>query len=163
MPLIKVGDTLPEAKLFVLSQEGAPKSVVTTQFFKGKKVVLFAVPGAFTPACSKSHCPTFVSSYNQIRAKGVDIVACVAINDAFVLDAWSKSQNAQDKVIMLADGNAEFTKAIGMDFDASAVGLGTRSQRYVMIIDNLVVKHLEVEDVPSQVKKTAASQILARL
>jgi peroxiredoxin len=141
---IKVGDKVPSVKLRRMTAEG-PKEITTDEVFKGKKVVLFAVPGAFTPTCSAKHLPGFVDKAAQIKAKGVDTIACLAVNDAFVMGAWGKAQNVDDKVLMLADGNAELTKQLGLEMDGSGFGLGTRSQRYAMIVDDGVVKALNVE------------------
>ena len=142
--MIKVGDKIPSAKLRIMTAEG-PKEITTDEIFKGKKVVLFAVPGAFTPTCSAKHLPGFVQNSAAIKAKGVDTIACVAVNDAFVMGAWGKDQGADGKVMMLADGNGDFTKALGLEMDGSAVGLGTRSQRYAMVVQDGVVKTLNVE------------------
>jgi len=141
---IKVGDRIPDVTLYVMSDQG-PQAVKTGELFQGKKVALFALPGAFTPTCSAKHLPGFVEKYNDLKAKGVDQIACLSVNDAFVMGAWGKQQNTGDKVLMLADGSGEFTKAIGMEFDLAARGLGMRSQRYSMIVDNGVVKTLNLE------------------
>src|ERR1700738_1302922 len=132
---IKVGDKVPSAKLKQMTAEGV-KEVSTDDFFKGKKIVLFAVPGAFTPTCSAKHVPGFVQNDAALKAKGVDAVACLSVNDAFVMGAWGKDQKADGKVIMLADGNGDFTRAVGLEFDASKFGMGSRSQRYSMLVDN---------------------------
>ena len=142
--MIKVGDKIPSAKLRIMSAEG-PKEISTDEIFKGKKVVLFAVPGAFTPTCSAKHLPGFVQNSAAIKAKGVDTIACVAVNDAFVMGAWGKDQGTVGKVMMLSDGNGSFTKELGLEMDGSAVGLGTRSQRYAMVVQDGVVKTLNVE------------------
>src|ERR1700709_800047 len=142
---IKVGDTIPSMKLMVATADG-PKETSTDGIFKGKKVVLFAVPGAFTPTCSAKHLPGFVQNADAFKAKGVDTIACIAVNDAFVMGAWGKDQGSGDKVHMLADGNGEFTQAVGLEFDASKFGLGKRSQRYSMIVDDGVVTALNVEE-----------------
>ena len=134
-----------------------------TELTKGKKVVLFAVPGAFTPTCSEKHLPGFVEQAEAIKAKGVDAILCVAVNDPFVLSAWEKARNVGGKVNILSDGNAEFTRAIGLDLDASGFGLGTRSKRYAMVVDDGVVKALKVEDAPTQAEKSSAAAILAAL
>lgn len=138
---IKVGDKLPSATL----HEGNPgNSVDPAELFKGKKGVLFAVPGAYTPGCSKTHLPGYIDNADAFREKGVEVVACVAVNDAFVMSAWGEDKGAAGKVRMLADPNAEFTKALGLDVDAKALG-GTRSKRYAMLVEDGVVKHLDVE------------------
>jgi peroxiredoxin len=122
-----------------------PRPITTDELFNGKKVVLFALPGAFTPTCSAKHVPGFVQNADAIKAKGVDTIACVSVNDAFVMNAWGKDQNAGDKVLMLADGNGEFTDKMGLSFDASGFGMGKRSQRYAMLVDNGTIKALNVE------------------
>ncbi|MFC3678042.1 peroxiredoxin [Ferrovibrio xuzhouensis] len=158
---IKVGDRIPDVTLYVMSDQG-PQAVKTGEFFKGKKVALFALPGAFTPTCSAKHLPGFVEKYGDLKAKGVDQVACLSVNDAFVMGAWGKQQNAGDKVEMLADGSGEFTKAIGMEFDLSARGLGVRSQRYSMLVDDGVVKSLNLEK-PGAFEVSDASTLLGQL
>ncbi len=141
---IKVGDKIPSATLTTMTAEG-PKPISTDDLFKGKKVVLFAVPGAFTPTCSAKHMPGFVQNADQIKGKGVDTVACVAVNDAFVMGAWGKEQKAEGKVTMLADGSGKFADALGLSMDLTERGLGKRSQRYSMIVEDGVVKSLNVE------------------
>lgn len=140
---IQEGDRIPEVSLKVLGEKG-PQDVGTREIFDGKKVVLFAVPGAFTPTCSAAHLPGFVTNADKIKAKGVDTIACVSVNDAFVMDAWGKDKNA-DEILMLADWNAEFTEALGLTLDASGAGLGVRSQRYAMVVDDGVITKLAVE------------------
>lgn len=159
---IKVGDTLPEAK-FTVMDEGGPKPATTSEVFKGKKVVLFAVPGAFTPTCSEQHLPGFVGQAAAIAAKGVATIACTAVNDVFVLAAWAKAREAAGKITMLADGNADFAKALGLEIDLSGFGLGTRSKRYAMIVDDGVVKYLAVEDSPPEHSKATAEKLLSAL
>ena len=158
---IKVGDKIPTAKLRVMTNEG-PKEVTTDELFKGKKVVLFALPGAFTPTCSAKHLPGFVQNAEALRAKGVDTIACLSVNDAFVMGAWGKDQKAGDKVMMLGDGNGEFTQAMGLTMDGSKFGLGTRSQRYAMIVDNGVIKDLFVEK-PGAFEVSTAENVLKHL
>jgi peroxiredoxin len=158
---IKVGDRIPSAKLRIMSAEG-PKEISTDEIFKGKKVVLFAVPGAFTPTCSAKHLPSFVQNAAAIKAKGVDAIACLAVNDAFVMGAWGKAQGADDKVMMLADGNGSFTKELGLEMDGSAVGLGTRSQRYAMVVQDGVVKTLNVE-APRAFEVSSAEAVMKAL
>jgi peroxiredoxin len=155
---IKVGDKIPSAKLRVMTSEG-PKEVTTDELFKGKKVVLFALPGAFTPTCSAKHLPGFVQNAEGLRAKGVDSIACLSVNDAFVMGAWGKDQKVGDKVMMLADGNAEFTRAVGLESDASGYGMGVRSKRYAMVVDNGVVKALQVEK-PGSFEVSSAEAIM---
>jgi peroxiredoxin len=142
---IKVGDKVPSATLMQF-KDGGPKPVKTDEFFAGKKVVLFALPGAFTPTCSAKHLPGFVQNADAIRQKGIDTIACLSVNDAFVMGAWAESQKAGDKVVMLADGNGDFTRAVGLELDGSRFGMGKRSQRYSMLVDNGVVKALNVEE-----------------
>ncbi len=155
---IKVGDKLPETTFMTMTAEG-PKPMTTAEVFGGKKVALFAVPGAFTPTCSKTHMPGFVTRAAELKAKGYSTVACTAVNDAFVLAAWSKETGADGKILMLADGSAEFAKKIGLEMDISARGLGVRSKRYAMAVDNGVVKVLNVEDAPGGVEKSSAETL----
>ena len=159
---IKVGDKLPEATFTVMGAEG-PGPQTTQEVFGGKKVVLFAVPGAFTPTCSKQHLPGFVANADKIKAKGVDTIACTSVNDAFVLGAWSKDADADDKVVMLADGSADFAKAVGLELDLGERGLGMRSKRYAMIVEDGVVKSLNVEDAPATAEVSGADAIAALL
>ena len=158
---IKVGDKIPTAKLQIKTKEGV-QTKTTDEIFGGKKVVLFALPGAFTPTCSAKHLPGFVNNHQALKAKGVDSVACLSVNDAFVMDAWGKDQGAEDKVMMLADGNGEFTKAVGLSMDATGYGMGLRSQRYAMVIDNGVVKNLNVE-APGAFEVSSAESVLKAL
>ena len=141
---IKVGDKLPTVNLKHMDKDGM-QTVSTDDLFKGKKVVLFALPGAFTPTCSAKHLPGFVTHSEAIKGKGVDAIACLSVNDAFVMDAWGKAQNVGDKVMMLADGNAELTKALGLEMDGTGYGMGIRSKRYSMVVDDGTVKQLNVE------------------
>jgi peroxiredoxin len=141
---IKIGDKLPEAK-FMTSTKDGPKPTNTQEIFGGKKIALFAVPGAFTPTCSARHLPSYVEKAEELKAKGVDAIACTSVNDVFVMGSWAKDQGIKDEITMLADGNASFAKAIGLDFDGAAFGMGTRSQRYGMVVDDCVVTHLFVE------------------
>jgi peroxiredoxin len=144
---IKVGDRLPETTFMTMSGEG-PKPMKTADIFGGKKVALFAVPGAYTPTCHKQHMPGFVQNFEELKKKGFDTVACTSTNDIFVLTNWAKDSKADGKVLMLADGSAEFAKKIGLEIDLSARGLGIRSKRYSMIVDNGVVKALNLEEAP---------------
>ena len=157
---IQVGDKIPSLNLKVLGEKG-PEDISTDSIFSGKKVVMFAVPGAFTPGCSVTHLPGYVVNADTIKAKGVDTIACLAVNDAFVMDAWGKASNAEE-LLMLADGNAEFTKAVGLEMDGSGFGMGLRSQRYAMIVDNGTVSHLALEPTGA-VDVSAAEKILALL
>jgi glutaredoxin/glutathione-dependent peroxiredoxin len=160
--MVKVGDKVPHATLRAMGSEG-PKPVSTEELFApGKKVVAFAVPGAFTPTCSAKHVPGFVSEFDKIKAKGVDTVACISVNDAFVMGAWGKDQKAGEKVMMLGDGNGEFTQAMGLAMDGSKFGLGTRSQRYAMIVQDGVIKDLFVEK-PGAFEVSAAENVLKHL
>ena len=159
---IKVGDKLPNATLRRLG-DGGIDEISTEELTKGKKVVLFAVPGAFTPTCSEQHLPGFMQHADSIKAKGVDSIACITVNDPFVVSEWSKTTGAAGKVDIYSDGNAEFTKAVGLELDASGFGLGTRSQRYAMIIDDGVVTTLLVEEAPTQAEVSSANEILAKL
>lgn len=159
---IKVGDQIPSSRLRVNTAEG-PAWKTTEELFKGRKVVLFGVPGAFTGTCHKSHLPGFIQNSAAIKAKGVDMVAVTAVNDHFVMDAWKDVSGAADKVEFLADGNAEFAKAIDMAFDASGNGLGTRSKRYCMVVDDGVVKTLNLEEAPGKVDVSSAENILKAL
>jgi glutaredoxin/glutathione-dependent peroxiredoxin len=158
---IKVGDKVPSAKLQIKTKDGV-QTKTTDELFGGKKVVLFALPGAFTPTCSAKHLPGFVNNFQAIKAKGVDAIACLSVNDAFVMDAWGKDQNVEDKVMMLADGNADFTKAVGLTMDGTGYGMGTRSQRYAMVIDNGVIKVLNVE-APGAFEVSSAESVLKAL
>jgi peroxiredoxin len=159
---IAVGERLPDATFKVRTADGL-KDMTTSDLFGGKKVVLFAVPGAFTPTCHAKHLPSYLEHHEALQKRGVDTVACVAVNDAFVLDAWAKAGGAGEKVLMLSDGNATFTKAIGMDFDGSGFGLGTRSKRYSMLVDDRVVKALHVEEAPGMMEVSGADRMLAAL
>ncbi|EFJ42511.1 peroxiredoxin, type II [Volvox carteri f. nagariensis] len=143
---IAVGQKLPDAKFKYFDGEGQMRDVTTEELCKGKKVVLFAVPGAFTPTCSLKHVPGFVDKADELKNKGVDTIACVSVNDAFVMAAWGKDLKAGDKVLMLADGNGQFTKALGVELDLIDKGLGTRSRRYSMFVDDQVVKILHLEE-----------------
>ena len=156
---IQVGEKLPATTLKVVTAEG-PKDVTSAEFFGGKKVVLFAVPGAFTPACSQRHLPGFVEKVADLKAKGIDTIACIAVNDQAVMGAWGKAQNVGDKITMLADGSGDFARAVGLDIDLSRAGLGTRSKRYSMLVENGTVKSLNVEQVPSQVDVSSAEAML---
>ena len=157
--MISVQQTLPAVTLKTIGDNG-PTDISTEAIFSGKKVVLFAVPGAFTPTCSAAHLPGFVVHYDEIIAKGVDTVACLSVNDAFVMQAWRDSQNAEH-ILMMADGNATFSTAIGLELDATGFGMGTRCKRFAMIVDNGVVSHLAVDE--AGFEKTSAEAILEAL
>ena len=158
---IKVGDSIPDVGFRYMGDDGI-KEITTGELFGGKKVVLFALPGAFTPTCSAQHVPGYVKNADAILGKGVDTIACVSVNDAFVMGAWAKDQGTDGKVMMLADGNADFTKAVGLELDASGFGMGQRSQRYAMVVEDGVVKALSVEDGPG-LDVSAAEKILTQL
>ncbi|MBI3711338.1 MAG: peroxiredoxin [Proteobacteria bacterium] len=158
---IKVGDKVPSVKLRHMTKDGV-KDITTDEIFKGKKVVLFALPGAFTPTCSAKHLPGFVQQAGSIKAKGVDTIACLSVNDAFVMDAWGKNQNVGDKVAMLADGNAELTKALGLEMDGTGYGMGLRSKRYSMLVQDGVVKQLNLEK-PGAFEVSNAETILKQV
>lgn len=159
---IKVGDTIPNSRFRVTTAEG-PAWRTTDEVFKGKKVVLFGVPGAFTGTCHKSHLPGFVQNAAAIKAKGVDMIAVTAVNDHFVMDAWKDASGADGKVEFLADGNGEFAKAIDLAFDGSGNGLGTRSRRYCMVVQDGVVKTLNIEEAPGKVDVSSAENLLKGL
>ena len=156
---IQIGDKIPQGMFTIMGAEG-PKGISTAEIFDGKKVVLFAVPGAFTPTCSAAHLPGFVVHVDDIKAKGVDTVACMSVNDVFVMDAWGKGSNAEH-IVMLADGNATFTQALGLELDGSGFGMGTRSQRFAMIVDDGVVTLLNVD--AGALEASSAEAVLAAL
>ena len=158
---IKVGDKIPSVKLKTMTKDGM-KEMTTDEIFGKGKTVMFALPGAFTPTCSAKHLPGFVGKAADIRGKGVDKIACLSVNDAFVMNAWGKDQNVGDNVLMLADGNADFTKAVGLEMDGSGFGMGLRSKRYAMVVENGVVKHLAVEN-PGQFEVSSAEAVMKAL
>lgn len=158
---LSVGDRLPEASFMTMTADG-PTKLTTDDVFKGKTVALFAVPGAFTPTCSAKHLPGFIEKADEIKARGVDTIACLSVNDVFVMDAWAKSQNAGDAVLMLADGNGDFAKATGLEMDGTGFGMGTRAQRFSMIVKDGVVSELNVE-APGEFKVSSADHILGQL
>ena len=157
---ISEGEKLPKATLHMI-KEGRPTPVTTDELFSDKKVVLFAVPGAYTPTCSQAHLPGYVVQADAIKEKGVDSIVCLSVNDAFVMDSWGKDKNA-DALLMVGDGNGEFTKAVGLEMDGSGFGLGTRSQRYAMIVEDGTVTKLSVEE-PGQFEVSKAEAILEAL
>jgi peroxiredoxin len=159
---IKVGDRLPEAKFRVMGPDG-PAVKSTADIFKGKKVVLFAVPGAFTPTCSNNHLPGFLQNADAFKQKGIDTIAVTGVNDVFVMDAWKKASGAGSKIEFLSDGNGEFAKALDMTLDGSGFGLGTRSKRYAMLVDDGVVKNLNVEDVAGKAEVSGAENLLKQI
>ena len=156
---IQPGDRLPEVPLKRI--RSGVETVITTELFEGKKLVLFAVPGAFTPTCSEKHLPGFVEHFDEFRKKGIE-VACVSVNDPFVMQAWGQSQHVPDELMMLADGNGEFTRALGLEMDASAYGMGTRSKRYAIVAEDGVVKQVFVE-APGEFRVSSAEHVLAQL
>ncbi len=156
---IQPGQPLPNATFKIMTETG-PSETTTEQVFKGKKAVLFAVPGAFTPTCHGMHLPGFLSHADAFKAKGVDVIACTAVNDVFVMDAWAKASGGQGKVMFLSDGNGDFAKAIGLDMDGSPIGFGIRSKRYAMLVEDGVVKVLNVEEKPSQAEASSAEKLL---
>ncbi len=158
---IKVGDKIPSATLMQM-KGGTPQPVKTDDLFSGKKVVVFALPGAFTPTCSAKHLPGFIQHADEITKKGVDAIACLSVNDAFVMGAWGDQQGCGDKVMMLADGNGDFTRALGLDMDATRFGMGQRSQRYAMVVDDGVVKQLNVEE-PGSFSVSSAEHVMNQL
>ncbi len=158
---IQVGDRIPNVTLYIMG-EGAPQPVTTDELLSGKRVVLFALPGAFTPTCSASHLPGFVVHADDIYEKEIDNIICLSVNDAFVMDAWGKAQNVDHNILMVADGNADFTEAIGLDEDRHDRGMGIRSQRYSMIIEDGVVRSLNLEE-PGMFAVSSAEQILEQL
>ncbi len=157
---IKVGDKMPSGTLTLATANG-PQKVSADDYFQGK-VVLFSVPGAFTPTCDAKHLPGFVEQASALKSKGVDKIACIAVNDAFVMKAWGKAQNVEGKVDMLADGNAEYTKALGLDFDASGFGMGTRGQRFALVIENGIVRNVNIE-AKGEFKVSSAEHVLSQL
>jgi peroxiredoxin len=159
---IATGEKLPDVTFTVMTADG-PKPMTSSEVFAGKKVALFAVPGAYTPTCHKSHMPGFVDRLGEMQAKGIDTVACTAVNDIFVLTNWAKDTGADGKILMLADGSADFAKAIGLEIDLMARGLGIRSKRYAMAVDNGVVKILNVEDAPPQHDKSSAATLCSMI
>jgi peroxiredoxin len=159
---IKVGDKLPDGKFTIMGANG-PEPKTTSEVFSGKKVALFAVPGAYTPTCNNQHMPGFVSRVDELKAKGIDAIACTAVNDVFVLTNWAKDTGATGKIEMLADGSGDFAKAIGLDIDLSNFGLGLRSKRYAMLVDDGVVKVLNVEDSPPVADKSSAETLCSMI
>ncbi|MHB1872361.1 MAG: redoxin family protein [Steroidobacteraceae bacterium] len=158
---IQAGERMPAGVLKTMSAEG-PKDVRTEELFKGKTVVLFSVPGAFTPTCDAKHLPGFVQLADPLRAKGVDLIACMAVNDVFVMNAWGKASGVADKVMMLADGNGEYAKALGLELDGRGFGMGMRGQRFALVVKDGVVQHANVE-APGQFKVSAAEHVLSQL
>jgi len=158
---VQVGDRLPDATFMVMGPDG-PQQMTSQALFSGKKVALFALPGAFTPTCSARHLPGFKDQAEAFRAKGVDTLACLSVNDAFVMGAWGENQGIKDEVVLLADGNGDFTKAVGLEMDGSKYGMGLRSQRYSMLVDDGVVKQLNVEQA-GEFRVSSAEHMLGQL
>jgi peroxiredoxin len=158
---IKVGDRIPSVTLRTLGPEG-PQAIPSDEFFKGKKVVLFGVPGAFTRTCSQRHLPSYVTHAAELKAKGIDVIACIAVNDPFVMGAWGKERGADGKVVMLGDGSGDFTRAIGLELDRIKEGMGIRSQRYAMLVEDGVVKALNIEK-PGEFNVSSAETMLQAL
>ncbi len=160
--MISVGDTMPEGTLMTMTADG-PAPVSTADLFGGKKVALFGLPGAFTPTCSAKHVPSYVQNFDNLKGKGLDTIACMSVNDAFVMGAWGKDQEAGDKVMMLADGSAEYTKALGLELDLTARGMGMRCQRFSILVDDGVVKAVNLEENPGEMKLTGGEHMLTLL
>jgi glutaredoxin/glutathione-dependent peroxiredoxin len=158
---IKAGERMPEGKFKRMTKDG-PKDLTTDELFKGKRVVLFSVPGAFTPTCDAKHLPGFVQLADQILAKGVDTIACMAVNDVFVMNAWGKAQGVGDKILMLADGNGDYSRALGLELDGRGFGMGMRGQRFAIVVKDGVATDVEVE-APGQFKVSAAEHVLGHL
>jgi peroxiredoxin len=158
---IKAGEKMPEGSFTQMTKDG-PQKITTEQLFGGKTVVLFSVPGAFTPTCDAKHLPGFVELAEQIKAKGVDTIACTAVNDVFVMNAWGKHGNVGDKILMLADGNGAYVKALGLEMDGTKFGMGLRGQRFALIVKNGVATHVDVEK-PGEFKVSAAEHVLSQL
>jgi glutaredoxin/glutathione-dependent peroxiredoxin len=158
---IKIGDKMPAGKFTRMTQDG-PQKITTEELFDGKTVVLFSVPGAFTPTCDAKHLPGFVELADQIKAKGVDTIACTAVNDVFVMNAWGKSGGVGNKILMLADGNAEYARALGLELDATGFGMGVRGKRFAIIVKDGVATHVNIE-APGEFKVSAAEYVLKQL
>lgn len=159
---IKVGDKLPEAKFNIMTDEG-PSQVSTGDYFGGVKVALFAVPGAFTPTCHARHLPGFVANADKLKAKGIDKIACLSVNDVFVMGAWAKASGETGEIDFLADGSAGFTEAVGLVLDGSALGMGVRSLRYSMLVDDGVVTALNIEETPGSAEISSAEALLKQI
>jgi glutaredoxin/glutathione-dependent peroxiredoxin len=158
---IKAGDRMPEGKFKTMGEKG-PQDLTTAQLFDGKRVVLFSVPGAFTPTCDAKHLPGYLELAEKLRAKGIDTIACMAVNDVFVMNAWGKASNVAGKVLMLADGNGDYARALGLELDGKGFGMGMRGQRFAIVVDNGVAKQVDIE-APGQFKVSAAEAVLAKL
>lgn len=160
--MIKAGDKMPEGAFMTMTNEG-PKPLSTDELFKGKTVVLFGLPGAFTPTCSAKHVPSYVQNFDKLKEKGVDTIACMSVNDAFVMGAWGKHQGCEGKVLMLADGSAEYTKKLGLDIDLSARGMGTRCKRFSILVKDGTAVSVNVEPNPGELNVSGAETILTQL
>jgi glutaredoxin/glutathione-dependent peroxiredoxin len=158
---IKAGERMPSGKFKIMTESG-PKDLSTEELFTGKRVVLFSVPGAFTPTCDAKHLPGYLGLADQLHGKGIDTIACMAVNDVFVMNAWGKASNCGNKVLMLADGNGDYARALGLSLDASGFGMGQRGQRFALVVDNGVATHVNVE-APGQFKVSAAEHVLGEL
>jgi peroxiredoxin len=158
---IKTGDRLPQATFMKMTENG-PEAVDSETFFQGRRVALFSVPGAFTPTCSAKHLPGFIEKADELKAKGIDEIACTAVNDAFVMGAWGKSAGADGKVTMLADGNGDFAKAVGLEMDGSKFGMGSRGQRYSVVVNDGVVEQVNIEG-PGEFRVSSADHMLGQL
>jgi peroxiredoxin len=158
---IAAGDKMPSGAFGIMTEAG-PGAISTDDLFSGKKVVLISVPGAFTPTCSMNHLPGFVDQFDELKNKNVDTVACMAVNDVFVMDAWGKDRGVGENIMMLADGNGDYAKALGLEFDASGFGMGVRGQRFAIVVDDGVATHVAVE-APGQLEVSKAEAILAAL
>ena len=157
---IKVGDKIVDEPLMIPSKEKSVESLNLQEYSKGKKIILFAVPAAFSPTCSRTHLPSYIENYENFKVKGIDTMICVSVNDIFVMKAWAKDQNSNEKVILAADGSAKFTKALGMDVDLDAFGQGIRSKRYSMLIEDSIIKSINLEGKPGQAKDSGAEKML---
>ena len=160
---IQVGDRLPQSTFRTMGPEGRPVEKTTDDVFKGRKVVLVAVPGAFTPTCHRNHLPGYVAQADTIKAKGIDAIVVTAVNDVFVMDAWGKASGCDDKIELISDGNGDFAKALGLTMDGSGFGLGTRSQRYSMVVEDGVVRSINIEDTPGKAEVSGADNLLKSL
>jgi peroxiredoxin len=160
--MIKVGDKIPSARVKHMTANG-PAELSTDELFKGKTVVVFGLPGAFTPTCSAKHVPGYLAKAADLKAKGVDTIACLSVNDAFVMGAWGKDQRVEDKILMLADGSAQLTKALGLELDLTPHGMGLRSKRYAMVVKDGVVKHIAIEENPGALDVSAAEKVMAHV
>lgn len=158
---LKAGDTLPDVTFMTMTADG-PQPMSTDDVFAGKRVALFAVPGAYTPTCSAKHLPGFIEKASELQAKGVDRIACTSVNDVFVMGAWGKDQGAGDAVLMLADGNGDFASALGLEMDGSAFGMGKRSQRYALVVNDKVIEHIFVDE-PGNFEVSSAEHVLSAL